>query len=172
MTLAAYKQILRTPKDDEEFEEDNPSCSSPLQQAAASEKDALMMAESAPAAPEALAKRVSSGTFLRLTILVAVTLQNTSYALVRRYSRGYLKERYSTSSALLAMELVKLVISAWGVVFSGQASDVPPGSAANKFAHLIAHSWKMMVPGTRSAPRRNGSDADFISLPSCAHPRA
>ena len=88
----------------------------------------------------------TSGMFLRLTILISVTLQNTSYALVRRYSRGYLKEKYSTSSALLAMELVKLALSAFQVVFSGAASDVPSGSAISKYCFLIAHSWKMMVP--------------------------
>jgi len=89
---------------------------------------------------------LSSNMFLRLTILVAVTLQNTSYALVRRYSRGHLKERYSTSSALLAMELVKLLLSMWMVVFSSEQSDVPSGSAMSKYIFLIAHSWKMLVP--------------------------
>jgi hypothetical protein len=88
---------------------------------------------------------LSSNMFLRLTILVAVTLQNTSYALVRRYSRGHLKERYSTSSALLAMELVKLLLSMWMVVFSSEQSDVPSGSAMSKYIFLIAHSWKMLV---------------------------
>ena len=103
--------------------------------------------EAAPAAAaEALQGFLSSGMFMRLTILVAVTLQNTSYALVRRYSRGFLKERYSTSSALLAMELVKLALSMHMVVFSGAESDVPAGSAVSKYIYLIAHSWKMMVP--------------------------
>ena len=104
---------------------------------------------------EALVSRPGEGTpvgapktskFVKLTILVAVTLQNTSYALVRRYSRGYLKESYSTSSALLVMELAKLIFSAFQVVFGKHESDVPAGSAGSKFFYLIAHSWKMMVP--------------------------
>ena len=46
------------------------------------------------------------------TLLTAVVIQNTAYALLRRYSRSALHERYSTSSVLLTMELVKLVLSA------------------------------------------------------------
>ena len=104
--------------------------------------------QSAPAPDEELRRGglMASGTFMRLTILVAVTLQNTSYALVRRYSRGHLGERYSTSSALLVMELVKLVLSAQQIVFGGHPSDVPEGSPLNKFCFLVAHSWKMLVP--------------------------
>ena len=65
------------------------------------EKTALVASEAA----EPSSQRDKSLMFLKLTILVAVTLQNTGYALVRRYSRGQLKETYSTSSVLLAMEI-------------------------------------------------------------------
>merc|ERR1719460_1090554 len=44
------------------------------------------------------------------------------------------------------MELAKLLLSMWMVVFGGLESDVPSGTALSKFAYLIAHSWKMMVP--------------------------
>jgi len=44
------------------------------------------------------------------------------------------------------MELMKLGVAAFQVVFSGAASDVPSGSAISKFIFLISHSWKMMVP--------------------------
>ena len=49
---------------------------------------------------------------LKMAILCAVTLQNAGYALVRRYSRGYLRETYSASSALFVMEMAKLLLSA------------------------------------------------------------
>ena len=132
---------LATPKED--YDEEEP-LSATSQKGESSEKDALVERPS----QEVLAKAVlnSSNKFLKMTILVAVTLQNTSYALVRRYSRGYLKERYSTSSALLVMEIVKLLLSMWMVVFSGHSSDVPSGSAMSKYFWLIGHSWKMMVP--------------------------
>ena len=50
---------------------------------------------------------------LKATILGSVVLQNTGYALIRRYSRGSLREKYSTSSVLLVMELAKLLLSAF-----------------------------------------------------------
>ena len=83
---------------------------------------------------------------LKLAILCAVTLQNAGYALVRRYSRGYLHEAYSASSALFVMEMAKLLLSAVYVVISDAPSDVPSGSPLSKYAHLIRHSAKMAVP--------------------------
>ena len=132
-----------TPK--EEFDEEEPlSVTSRKGGEGSSEQDTLVQR---PAQESAATPVLSTtGTFLRLTILVSVTLQNTSYALVRRYSRGHLKERYSTSSALLVMEIAKLLLSMWMVVFSGLTSDVPSGGAISKYVWLIAHSWKMMVP--------------------------
>jgi len=154
----SYQQVSIQASVDDEEDEESAVCSSPRitpESTAAAEKTNLVSKPSdsssgglvgAPAAAEAIGNFLTSGMFLRLTILVAVTLQNTSYALVRRYSRGHLKESYSTSSALLAMELVKLALSAFQVVFSGSASDVPSGSAISKYLFLISHSWKMMVP--------------------------
>lgn len=84
--------------------------------------------------------------FLRLTILVAVTLQNTGYALIRRYSRGHLKEHYSTSSVLLAMEIAKLALSIQQVACGRHESDVPDGTLFSKCCFLVTHSWKMLVP--------------------------
>lgn len=83
---------------------------------------------------------------LKLIILLAVTLQNTCYALVRRYSRGHLREAYSASSALFVMEAAKLGLSAVMLLRSKEASDVPEGPALGKYAHLLARSAKMAVP--------------------------
>jgi len=110
----------------------------------ASEKDSLVSRPDKT--PPEKGGSLSSKSFLKLTILVGVTLQNTGYALCRRYSRGYLKETYSTSSALLVMEVAKLVLSMAQVAGGGHESDVPDGSALSKYVFLIVHSWKMMVP--------------------------
>jgi len=83
---------------------------------------------------------------LKMAILCAVTLQNAGYALVRRYSRGYLRETYSASSALFVMEMAKLLLSAVYVCTSDAPSDVPSGTPLSKYAHLIRHSAKMAVP--------------------------
>ena len=137
--MSRYSQVSNS-KEESEIDQESA--------ASTSEKDALV-AKPTPTPPDAAtngASRFSSGMFLRLTILVAVTLQNTSYALVRRYSRGHLKERYSTSSALLVMEVAKLLLSMQQVACGGHESDVPDGSAMSKYVYLIGHSWKMMVP--------------------------
>jgi len=83
---------------------------------------------------------------LQLGILLAVMLQNSSYALLRAYSRGTLKETYSSSSVLLAMEVTKLIVSAYMVVTSSEPSDVPSGPPLSKYAHLLRRSLKMAVP--------------------------
>jgi len=49
---------------------------------------------------------------IKAVILGSVVVQNTAYALVRRYSRGSLRETYSTSSVLLVMEVAKMLLSA------------------------------------------------------------
>ena len=134
------------------------------------EKEALVERTGAAAAgdpADRLSNFFTSGMFLRLTILVAVTMQNTSYALVRRYSRGHLKERYSTSSALLVMELAKLLLSMWMVVFSGHASDVPSGNAISKYVWLIGHSWKMMVPAVICKSQAPTEPAGWTSTSAC-----
>lgn len=97
--------------------------------------------------PSPAAAPISPGQFtLKLVILICVTLQNTSYALIRRYSRGPLHETYSTSSALLAMELAKLLLSAERVINCGLPSDVPDGSVLSKYCFLLKTSAKMTVP--------------------------
>jgi len=105
------------------------------------EKDALVTKAAAPAA----APKISSAR-IKLIILISVTLQNTAYALVRRYSRGTLHETYSTSSVLLAMEIAKLILSAERIVNCGLPSDVPEGNPVSKYFFLLRHSSKMAVP--------------------------
>ena len=65
---------------------------------------------------------------------------------MRRYSRGYLQEKYSASSALFVSETAKLLLSAVYVCTSDAPSDVPAGSPLSKYAHLIRRSLKMAVP--------------------------
>ena len=89
---------------------------------------------------------VFNNLYMSIAEQMGVTLQNTAYALARRYSRGHLRETYSTSSVLLVMELAKLWLSMGMIVYAGAPSDVPEGSAMSKYCFLIRHSQKMMVP--------------------------
>jgi UDP-sugar transporter A1/2/3 len=129
---AGYEKVAPDAADFEE--EDQPPTTS-----ANPEKDALIIDERHQG-------QAKPSRFLQLTLLVAVMLQNTSYALLRRYSRAELKETYSSSSALLTMELVKLVLSMQQVAYGGHPSDVPDSSAVRKYVWLLCHSWKMLVP--------------------------
>uniref|UniRef100_A0A7S0IMW4 EamA domain-containing protein n=1 Tax=Calcidiscus leptoporus TaxID=127549 RepID=A0A7S0IMW4_9EUKA len=88
----------------------------------------------------------SSICSLRTLVLGAVVLQNTAYALVRRYSRGSLREKYSSSSVLLVMEIAKFLLSAVQIVVSDEQSDVPSGTAFSKYIFLIRHGLVMAVP--------------------------
>ena len=179
-TKIAVGDRARDSEADYDEEDESAVCSSPricapssLDSASSSlteEKEALVERTGAAAAgdpADRLSNFFTSGMFLRLTILVAVTMQNTSYALVRRYSRGHLKERYSTSSALLVMELAKLLLSMWMVVFSGHASDVPSGNAISKYVWLIGHSWKMMVPAVICKSQAPTEPAGWTSTSAC-----
>lgn len=65
---------------------------------------------------------------------------------MRRYSRGYLQEKYSASSALFVSETAKLLLSAVYVCISDAPSDVPAGSPLSKYVHLLRRSLKMAVP--------------------------
>jgi len=108
----------------------------------ASSKTPLVQQPETPQASPPKAPRIA----LKLVVLIAVTLQNTAYALARRYSRGHLRETYSTSSVLLVMEAVKMVLSMFMIGSGGAPSDVPSGSALSKFVFLLRRSQKMMVP--------------------------
>ena len=88
----------------------------------------------------------TSPRFVKLTILASVTIQNTMYALARRYSRGSLKETYSTSSVLLAMELAKMFVSIVQIKVSGDPTDVPEGTLPSKLVYLLSYSLTMAVP--------------------------
>jgi len=125
-----YSQILSQPEEPDDEEK------------AVSEQATLIQPQ--PSAAPADSPGISN--FMRMAILLAVTVQNTGYALVRRYSRGHLGERYSTSSVLLVMEVAKIALSAQQIAFGKHPSDVPDGSALSKYWFLIMHSWKMVVP--------------------------
>ena len=133
MRSPAYGRILQDPIQDEEAEET--ASSTPL---VPPKPPSTPLTETPTTKPPVVA--------LKLVVLIAVTLQNTAYALARRYSRGHLRETYSTSSVLMVMEAAKLLLSMGMIVYAGAPSDVPSGSATSKYCFLLRHSQKMMVP--------------------------
>ncbi|EDR26118.1 UDP-N-acetylglucosamine transporter, putative [Entamoeba dispar SAW760] len=55
---------------------------------------------------------------LSIIFLAALTIQNTSLSLITRYSKGILKEQYSTSASILLSEITKCVISIIGIMLT------------------------------------------------------
>jgi len=84
---------------------------------------------------------------LRTAVLVLLCLQNSVYTLLRRYSQGVLKEKYSYAAVLLVGELIKLVCSGFFAAFlwpSDSGSNAGAGAGVRKMVFLIKNSAKML----------------------------
>lgn len=79
----------------------------------------------------------------KVLVLIILSLQNSLYTLVRRYSLGVRKEKYSKYEVLLVGEFIKLVFSAWminrGLIAASDAtsSATSPPSQLNKHENSI-----------------------------------
>lgn len=90
---------------------------------------------------------------LQLGVLVLLCAQNSSYTLLRRYSRGVLKENVSSSAVLLAAEAVKFAVAAFlGDRPQGLAELPGPKTSgwlrdrAEVVGYTLRHSLPMAVP--------------------------
>jgi len=144
MATIKYSTVGQSNKEDVEAEKEDEAML-PLTASATSRAPSIAntQRESSMCWPGGLGRTVCS---FKILVLTMVVFQNTAYALARRYSRGTLKDNYSTSSVLLVMEIAKLLLSAVQVVFSEEPSDVPSGSPLSKYCFLLRHGTTMMVP--------------------------
>jgi len=90
---------------------------------------------------------------VKLGVLVLLCAQNSLYTLLRRYSRGVLREQVSTSAVLLAAEALKLVVSAALVEKPSYLDTSPHNGSSGRFgsrfatwAHVAKTSLPMAVP--------------------------
>jgi solute carrier family 35 (UDP-sugar transporter), member A1/2/3 len=60
-----------------------------------------------------LSRMASSLASTRMLVLVVLSLQNSLFTVLRRYSQGVLKEDYSTYEVLLVGELIKVIFSGY-----------------------------------------------------------
>ena len=81
---------------------------------------------------------------IKTVVLASVTLQNSLYTLLRRYSQGVLKEPVSSAEVLIVGELMKLIASAWVTTRDTEATDAQ-GVGAGKLLWLASNSMKMFV---------------------------
>lgn len=80
----------------------------------------------------------------KLFILSLLVAQNASITLVMRYSRGVLKERYNTTTTVIASEAVKLVICS-AILFHKNSFNLR--ATIQRHFYLIQTSLVMSVPG-------------------------
>lgn len=84
-----------------------------------------------------------SGVF-RIGVLLFLCMQNTSHALLTRYSQGILKEKYSATEVVFVGEVIKLIFSGY-FAFKSDDSELNIGNGWRKLIWLIAHSQSVVV---------------------------
>jgi len=95
---------------------------------------------------DANAGAISAQQRIRVLCVGFLCLQYASYALLRRYSTGILKEDWSAASVLGMGELIKFVVSLVSVGTWAGASEAPDGPVLTRLAYLVRNSGKMAVP--------------------------
>lgn len=75
----------------------------------------------------------------KLAVLLILCFQNSVFTVLRRYSQGILKEKYSSYEVLLVGEVIKLVFSSYMI-------DLPPGNTRmSRLCYLVRNCLKMGV---------------------------
>ena len=90
----------------------------------------------------ALSSLLSTGPF-RVLLLLLLAWQTSVHTLLVRYSRGILHETYSTATALLCSEAVKLLFS---FIFIAHAQSFSRPDIMRQLAHNVQYSLPMAVP--------------------------
>lgn len=93
------------------------------------------------------AKAKFLGISLRNLFLFLLLVQNSSSALLRRYSKGVLKEDYNTGTIFIISEIIKVVVSIYHTVNDTAPSSAPNDSAVGKVIWLVRNSAVLLVPG-------------------------
>lgn len=85
---------------------------------------------------------------IKLLVLIILSLQNSLFTVLRRYSQGVLKENYSKYELLLLGEIIKITFSSYMVLQQPPAEDVRPETVtktpAQHFHYLVQTSGKMV----------------------------
>ena len=80
----------------------------------------------------------------KIAVLLILCLQNSIFTVLRRYSQGVLKERYSSYEVLLLGEVVKLVFSAF-MIHSSLVHSSSGQTILSRLVYLSKKSLKMAV---------------------------
>ncbi len=101
-----------------------------------------------------LQSTLNSTTSIKFVVLILLSLQNSLFTVLRRYSQGIRQETYSKYEVLMMGEVIKLVFSAYMVHRamtvdnnSNVHSDDPmnaPSTINQRLVYLTKHSGKMI----------------------------
>lgn len=81
----------------------------------------------------------------RLAVLALLCMQNSGLALLTRYSRGILKEKYSATEVVFVGEIVKLLCSGYFVLKSTDDADLQLGHGFTKLFGILRHSQPIII---------------------------
>ena len=82
--------------------------------------------------------------WIKPAVLVVLCVQNSSHALLTRYSQGILKESYSSTEVVLVGEIIKLLVSGYLSVTDSAETDAV-GKGLSKLYWLTKNSHKVIV---------------------------
>lgn len=91
-----------------------------------------------------LSPEPTSHRTFKFTVLVLLCCQNSSHALLARYSQGILKEQYSSTEVVLVGEVIKLVASGYFAMTDRAETDAV-GSGVSKLFWLLVNAQKIVV---------------------------
>ena len=81
--------------------------------------------------------------FLRIVTLVCLLFTDGTYSILRRYSRGVLREIYSVNEVLLVAEFVKLAFSCYMMLGAPTTDGCDPNDPAKTLS--LAHLTKLLL---------------------------
>jgi len=106
---------------------------------------------------------------VRAMVLVLLCTQNSLYTLLRRYSRGVLKESVSSSAVLLAAEVLKFALSAALVEGSGAAESDVDGPSADSAAKSDLQQWSTWLSERARAVHREVKSSCAMAVPAITY---
>ena len=89
---------------------------------------------------------LSEESRIRVLCVGFLCLQYSTYALLRRYATGILKEEWSIASVLGMGEFIKFSIALFAISTRPGASEAPEGTLDVRLRHLLLTSSPMAVP--------------------------
>lgn len=85
----------------------------------------------------------NNNSYIKVFVLVCLCLQNSSHALLTRYSKNTLKEEWSEYEVVMVSELLKLIVATAFMVYDSSETDAQ-GVGWYKLLWLIWNGKKMM----------------------------